>query len=555
MDISRTSDVWWKNAIFYCLDVETFKDSDGDGTGDFAGLAGEVDHLAALGVTCIWLMPFYPTPNRDDGYDVIDYYSVDPRLGSLGDFVEFVRAARDRGIRVIADLVVNHTSREHPWFKAARSDRGSRYRSWYVWRDEVPPHGPDGLVFPDEEDSNWEWDEEAGQFYLHRFYRHQPDLNIAHPEVRREIRKIVGFWLELGLSGFRVDAVPFLLETDGIAQAMEIAPHDWLRDLRSFLGRRRGDAMLLGEVNLDYEEVRRFYGDGGGDELHMCLNFNLNQAMALSLVRRDAGPLIHNMRAMPSLPADAAWANFVRNHDEWSLDKLTEAERRIVFEALGPKPEMQLFGRGLRRRLPTMLDGDPLRIRLVYSLIFAMPGAPVLFYGEEIGMAENLDIPGRLSVRAPMQWEPDPSAGFSTAPPEELRRPPVKGRRWGPSAINVLDQQLDPESLLSFMKQLVRCRREAPEMAFGEWTLLPVAEAAVLALRHDWGERTVLTLHNLSDRPLEVTFPLVGLAVERLIPLFGEGEMRVAKDGAVTVVLGPWGYRWIRVKAGTPAAG
>jgi glycosidase len=302
MDVSRTSDVWWKNAIFYCLDVETFQDGNADGIGDFAGLEHRIDYLAGLGVTCIWLMPFYPSPNRDDGYDITDYYSVDPRLGSLGDLVEFVRTARDRGIRVIADLVVNHTSDQHPWFQAARADRNSPFRDWYVWRDEIPAHGPDGIVFPNEEDSNWEWDEEAGQYFLHRFYKHQPDLNIGNPEVRDEIRKIAGFWLEIGLSGFRVDAVPFLLETSGTSATEDFAPHDWLRDLRSFMVRRRGDALLMGEVNLEYEDVRRFFGDEGGDELNMCLDFNMNQALALALVREDAGALVHCLRAMPTAP-------------------------------------------------------------------------------------------------------------------------------------------------------------------------------------------------------------------------------------------------------------
>jgi len=311
MDITRTSDTWWKNAVFYCLDVETFQDSDGDGVGDFVGLIQRIDYLAGLGITCLWLMPFYPSPNLDDGYDITDYYAVDPRLGTLGDFVEFIRTARDRGIRVIADLVVNHTSCDHPWFKAARSDRNSRYRDWYVWQDEPPKDGPDGLVFPDKETSNWQWDEEAGQYYLHRFYKQQPDLNIANPAVRDEIRKMIGFWLELGLSGFRVDAVPFLLETQGIAGRVDLAPHDWLRDLRAFLGRRQGDAVLLGEVNLEPEEVRRFFGDDSDDELHMCLNFNLNQAMALAVARGDAGGLVHGMRALPSLPENGQWGNFV----------------------------------------------------------------------------------------------------------------------------------------------------------------------------------------------------------------------------------------------------
>jgi trehalose synthase len=546
MDISRTGDVWWKNAIFYCLDVETFQDSNGDGIGDFAGLTQQIDYLAGLGVICLWLMPFYPSPNRDDGYDITDYYAVDPRLGTLGEFVEFVRTARDRGIRVIADLVVNHTSREHPWFQSARSDPDSPYRDWYVWRDEIPESGPDGLVFPDEENSNWEWDEQAKQYFLHRFYKHQPDTNIANPELREEIRRIVGFWLEIGLSGFRVDAVPFLLETDGISQSMDVAPHDWLRDLRGFLGRRRGDALLMGEVNLEYEDVRCFFGDESGDELDMCLNFNLNQALALALVRKDAGTLVHSLRAMPTLHKDDAWANFVRNHDEWSLDKLTEAERQEVFRAFGPKEEMQLFGRGLRRRLPTMVDGDMARIRMAYSLAFALPGAPVLFYGEEIGMSENLAIPGRMSVRAPMQWSDEPNGGFSTASPEELRRPVVEAKKWGPGAINVADQQRDPDSLLNWMERLIRRRRETPEIVFGTWSVVPVPEAEILALRYEWGARTVMIIHNLDARAIRTSFKL-----ERsrgLIDLFGQGDFSLKKGGSVVVDLEGYGYRWLRVR-------
>lgn len=548
MDIAQTSDVWWTNAVFYCLDVETFRDGNGDGVGDFRGLTQNIDYLAGLGVTCIWLMPFYPTANRDDGYDIIDYYAVDPRYGSLGDFVEFLRTARDRGLRVITDLVVNHTSAEHPWFKASRSDKASPFRDWYVWRDKIPEDASKSLVFPDNEDSNWELDKKTGEYFLHRFYKHQPDLNITNPDVRDEIRKIIGFWLELGLSGFRVDAVPFLLETEGASQAMDLAPHDWLRNLRSFLGRRRGDAALLGEVNLDYEAVREFYGDGGGDELHMCLNFNLNQAFALALVREDAGALVHNLRAMPTLPKDAAWANFVRNHDEWSLDKLTEAERQEVFQAFGPKPDMQLFGRGLRRRLPTMLDGDQARLRMAYSLMFALPGAPVLFYGEEIGMAENLEIEGRMSVRSLMQWSDRKNGGFSDAAPEQLCRPLIKSKKWGASSINVRQQERDTDSLLRWMEQLIRNRREMPEIAFGKWSLVPIADPAILALRYDWGECRSIVIHNLASDAKKIAFQLgEGRGKPDIADRFGEGDMEVGADGTVSLSLAGYGYRWLRL--------
>lgn len=546
MDISQTSDLWWKNAVFYCLDVETFRDGNGDGTGDFRGLTDRIDYLAGLGVTCIWLMPFYPTANRDDGYDIVDYYAVDPRYGSLGDFVEFLRTARDRGIRVIADLVVNHTSAEHPWFQASRTDKSSPFRNWYVWRDAIPEDASQSLVFPDKETSNWELDNKTGEYYLHRFYKHQPDLNIANPDVRDEVQKIIGFWLELGLSGFRVDAVPFLLETEGIAQAMELDPHDWLRNLRSFLGRRRGDALLMGEVNLEYEAVREFYGDSGGDELHMCLNFNLNQALALALVREDAGALVHNLRAMPSLPSDGAWANFIRNHNEWSLDKLTEAERQEVFTAFGPKPDMQLFGRGLRRRLPTMLNGDQARLRMAYSLMFALPGAPVLFYGEEIGMAENLEIEGRMSVRSPMQWSDRKNGGFSEAASDALCRPLIRSRKWGPSAINVRDQERDGDSLLIWMEQLIRHRREMPEIAFGEWSLLPIADPAVLALSYEWGERRSLVIHNLDSSEKQITFQMGSRpGKSSFIDRLGDGEIDARADGTMALHLDGYGYRWL----------
>jgi trehalose synthase len=548
MMFARTSDLWWKNAIVYCLDVETFQDSDGDGIGDFSGLTERLDYLSGLGVSCVWLMPFFPSPNRDDGYDVVDFYTVDPRLGTLGDFVEFMRTARDRGIRVIADLVVNHTSDQHPWFQAARADPASPFRDYYVWRDEAPENGPKGLVFPGQEESNWHYDDKAGQHYLHRFYGHQPDLNIANPAVRTEIAKIAGFWLELGLSGFRVDAVPFLLELDGIAGGGGLDPHGFLRDLRAFLGRRCGDALLMGEVNLEPEDVRAFFGDEDGDELHMCLNFNLNQAMALALVREDAAPLIHGLRALPSLPADGQWANFVRNHDEWSLDKLTEAERREVFRAFGPKPDMQLFGRGLRRRLPSMLDGDQARLRMVYSLTFALPGAPVLFYGEEIGMAENLSIPGRQSVRSPMQWSSEKNAGFSTAEPERLRRPIVNGRRYGPAAVNVADQRQDEDSLLNWMERLIRRRRECPEIGWGAPRVLETGDKAVLGLRYGWEDRTVITVHNLSSRPCRTELAL-GEARdwEGLVDQFGRGEHEL-RDGSLAVTLDGYGSRWLRVR-------
>jgi trehalose synthase len=395
-----TGDLWWKNAVVYCVDVATFLDSDGDGIGDLPGLTDRIDYLAGIGVSCLWLMPFFPSPRRDDGYDVTDFYGVDGRFGTPGDFVELIRTAADRGIRVIADLVPNHTSIDHPWFQSARKGRDSRYRDFYVWADEKPPEKPGDVVFPDKETSNWAWDEQAEQWYLHRFYSHQPDLNVANAAVRDELAQVIGYWIQQGLAGFRVDAVPFLLEPIGMPKGALHDPHELLKELRRYMCRRRGDAILLGEVNLDPPQVREFFGDE--DELHMAFDFSLNQAMYLALARSDAAPLAAALRARPEIPEDCQWATFARNHDELTLDKLSEREREEVFAAFGPDPGMQLFGRGLRRRVPTMLDGDQDRIRMVYSLVFSLPGTPVLFYGEEIGMAENPAIPGRYAVRAPM---------------------------------------------------------------------------------------------------------------------------------------------------------
>ncbi len=550
MSLKATSDLWWKNAVIYCLDVETYADSDGDGSGDFNGLTQRVDYLAGLGVTCLWLMPFYPSPNRDDGYDVTDFYAVDPKLGSLGDFVEFVRTARERGLRVIIDLVPNHTSNQHPWFRAARKSRDDPHRHYYVWRDEVPEDGPKGLSFPGVETSNWEWDEEAGQYYLHRFYKHQPDLNIEHPAVRDEINKIMGFWLELGVSGFRVDAVPFLLETEGIDNDVHENPHEYLKEFRAFLSRRRGDAIMLGEVNRDPEGQREFFGDEDGDELHMVFNFNVNQNMFLALSRKDATPLKEALRSLPQIDETNQWANFVRNHDELTLDKLAEDEIGEVFAAFGPDEKYQLYGRGLRRRLPTMLDGDPRRIALAYSLMFSLPGTPTLFYGEEIGMSENLDIEDRYAVRAPMQWSAEPNAGFSNAPADALRRPVVTSETYGPWGTNVADQRRDPGSLLSWVERLMRQRRECPEIGWGEWRVLDVEEPSVLAHRCDWEGSAVLALHNLSEESRRVRLDEGDL--EGLDDVFSDGEYAPPEAETPEVELEGYGYRWFRIRRSAP---
>ncbi|SFL45716.1 alpha-amylase family protein [Geodermatophilus ruber] len=549
MRITDTSDLWWKTAVVYCLDVETYLDWNGDGCGDFEGLAQRIDHLADLGVTCLWLMPFYPTAERDDGYDITDFYGVDPRLGTHGDLVEVIRTARDRGMRVIADLVVNHTSVQHPWFQRARQSREDPFHDFYVWRDDEPPDTSDQVVFPDQEDGIWTFNEPTGEWYLHRFYKEQPDLNVTDPRVRDEIAKIIGFWLQLGLSGFRVDAVPFFLEVQPEDAEHFPEPHEYLRALRSFLGRRTGDGILLGEVNLPHEQQVQFFGDEDGDELTMLFDFIGMQALYLSLARTDAGPLSDALTGRPAISPDSQWATFVRNHDELTLDKLGDAERAEVFAAFGPEERMQVYGRGLRRRLPPMLDGDPRRVRMVYSLLFSLPGTPVLFYGEEIGMGEDLDAEGRLAVRTPMQWTAGPNGGFSTADPARLPGPVVDGG-FAPEFVNVADQRRDPDSLLSFMKLLVRRYRESPELGWGTFTVLEQPHAEVLAHLCSWADGALVAVHNLGPEPRKVPLALAGCGPEhRLVDLLQPGEVALGEDGGAEIALDGYGYRWLRVVA------
>jgi trehalose synthase len=549
MSRARTGDLWWKNGIVYCLDVETFFDWNGDGHGDFEGLTERVDYLAGIGVTCIWLMPFYPSPNRDDGYDITDYYAVDKRLGSLGDLVAFVRTAKDRGLRVIVDLVVNHTSDKHPWFRNARSTPNSVHHDWYVWVDEPPDEPKADVVFPDAEDSIWSFDERAGQWYLHHFYSHQPDLNIGNPEVRDEIAKIAGFWLQLGIDGFRVDAVPYLIEmaaTDAVGD-VALDPHELLRDLRRFMSRRRGDSVLLGEVNLPSEQLVEYFGDD--DQFQLLFDFPLMQRMYLALARRDAGAIREALESRPVVPDDAQWAVFVRNHDELTLDQLSDEEREEVFEAFGPDENMQLYDRGLRRRLPPMLDGDSTHVRLVYSLLLSLPGTPVLFYGEEIGMGENLEIEGRLSVRTPMQWSDERSAGFSQASPSRLVRPLPDGQ-FGPLAVNVAAQRRDDDSLLNWMERMLRRRNETPEFGWGEVSLLDAGDIAVLAHRCDWEGEAVLAVHNLDPAPRAVTIDLghaEGFA--SVIDLIdGDRPGRALDRSTLEMKIAGYGYHWYRLQ-------
>jgi trehalose synthase len=547
---SDTGDLWWKNAVFYCADIETFYDWNGDGIGDIRGMTERIEYLYDLGVTCLWLMPFYPTARKDDGYDITDFFGVDPRMGTHGDFVELIRTARASGIRVIVDFVMNHTSDAHPWFKSARRSKDDPYRDYYVWSATKPKSSPKDVVFPDQEDSLWQLDRKTNEWYLHHFYKHQPDLNIANPKVQEEVSRTLGFWLELGVSGFRVDAVPFLFAKDGApGDPAVFDPTQYLGDVRNFVTRRVGDAVLLGEVNLPYKEQKTFFGGPDGDGLNMQFDFIGMQNIYLSLARGDARPIAKALRQRPQLDVTSQWVNFVRNHDELTLDKLSEDERQEVFDAFGPDPDMQLYGRGLRRRLPSMLGGDERRTRMTYSLAFSLPGTPVLFYGEEIGMAENLDIPGRLAVRTPMQWTGGNNGGFSKASKRRLTRPLPDGL-YGPERVNAADQRHDHRSLWWFIRNLIYTYRQQPEIGWSTTEVLKQPNPAVLA--HVCREKSgwaMVALHNFGPEgsivPIQLDDAPPGSILIDLLDGLSEHELDAR--GRIDLDLQPYGYRWLRL--------
>jgi maltose alpha-D-glucosyltransferase / alpha-amylase len=541
-------DLWYKDSIIYCVDVDVYMDGNGDGIGDFEGLMQRLDYIAGLGVNCIWLMPFYPTPNQDNGYDVTDYYSVDPRLGTLGNFVEFTRQAKHHGIRVIVDLVVNHTSTQHPWFQAACKDKNSKYRNFYVWADEPPADAEEGIIFPGYQKTTWTYNETAGAYYFHRFYEHQADLNIGNPEVREELYRIMGFWLQLGVCGFRVDAAPFLIELKGIEATADITdPHEYLREMREFLSWRQGDAIILAEANVPMEDVPEYFGDG--DRMQMLFNFMANQHLILALARESAEPLIAGLNALPPIPATGQWAQFVKNHDEMSLDKLSQAEQEeILTQFQQDKEQVWIYNRGIRRRYPPLVSNDPRRIRLAYSLMLTLPGTPVLYYGEEIGMGDDLSLEERYALRTPMQWSNEPNGGFSTASPDQIIRPVISEGEYGYERLNVMAQRRDPNSLLNWMERAIWMLKECPEIGWGTWQIVETDNPAVFAHCCQWKGREVLLLHNFSKEPCTVNLKeYLKDSTQPLIDLLGDCPYEPLQLRAHGIHLEGYGYRWLRV--------
>jgi maltose alpha-D-glucosyltransferase/alpha-amylase len=532
---------WYKNAVIYSLEVETFLDANGDGIGDFEGLIRRLEYLQYLGVDAIWLAPFHPSPNRDNGYDVSDFYGVDPRYGSSGDFVELVHQARKHGLRVLMDLVVNHTSDEHPWFKEARAARDSPHRSWYVWSKKRPKHWNQGMVFPGVQPRTWTFDRKTREYYFHRFFEFQPDLNATNPEVRREISRIMGFWLELGVCGFRVDALPFIIE-EVLTNTTKYPQHfEYLTELRQFVQWRKGDAVLLGEANVLPADTLPFFGEDG-DRIHMMFNFFVNQHLFYALATHDVEPLVEALEATLDIPPTAQWAHFLRNHDELDLGRLTDEQRERIFERFAPEERMRLYGRGIRRRLAPML-GDREHEELAYSAMFSLPGSPVIRFGDELRMGDDLELEQREAVRTPMQWANEPNGGFTTSGKPVM--PVIDRGVWSYEHVNVEAQRRDPGSFLRWMARMIRLRKECPEIGLGRCTVVDVGAANVLGLRFDWQGLSVVTLHNFDERPHEAVLRLAE-DHKRLSDLMEPIEIPV-RGGCFTIPLDALDYRWFRI--------
>jgi maltose alpha-D-glucosyltransferase/alpha-amylase len=538
------NDLWYKNAVIYSLSVGTYLDANGDGIGDFRGLMRRLDYLQGLGITALWLMPFQPSPGRDDGYDIADYYGVDPRYGTLGDFVEFSHGCAQRGIRVLIDLVVNHTSDQHPWFRQARADPESSYRDWYVWSAKKPKDANKGVVFPGVQKSTWNYDKVAKAWYFHRFYEFQPDLNTANPEVQAEILKIMGFWIQLGVSGFRMDAVPFVIAEKGPKVKVPVENYDMLRTFREFLSWREGQAIILAEANV-LPNVDADYFGSVGERLQMMFNFEVNQNLFLSMATGDSWPLAKSLKATRTSVDTAQWGQFLRNNDELDLGRLTDEQRQTVFTAFAPEADMQLYGRGIRRRLPAMLSGDRRRLELAYSLMLTLPGTPVFRYGDEIGMGENLRLPERNCARTPMQWSTEPHGGFSKN--EKPILPVISEGLYGFQHVNVSQQRRDPNSLLNWMERVIRMRKEVPEIGWGEFVVLKTRSREVLAIRYDWRNNSVLFVHNFGASPCEVRLDVGVENSECLVNLLSSDSSTAEASGKHCILLESYGYRWYRV--------
>ncbi|KAB8140853.1 maltose alpha-D-glucosyltransferase [Chloroflexia bacterium SDU3-3] len=541
-----TSDgLWYKDAIFYELQVKSFFDSNGDGIGDFPGLIEKLDYLQDLGVDCIWITPFYPSPLRDDGYDIADYYGVHSDFGTIKDMRQFIKEAHRRGMRVMTDLVMNHTSDQHPWFQAARSDPKSPYRNYYVWSDTDDKYKDARIIFTDTERSNWTWDPVAKQYFWHRFFSHQPDLNFENPKVRQAIFKVLRFWLDMGIDGFRADAVPYLFEEEGTNCENLPRTHAYLQAVRAEIDRLYPGRILLAEANQWPADVRPYFGNG--DEFHMAFNFPLMPRLFMSVRREDRTPIIDIISQLPEIPDNCQWCLFLRNHDELTLEMVTDEERDYMYHEYAKDPRMKI-NLGIRRRLAPLLENGRRRMELLNAIMFSMPGSPIIYYGDEIGMGDNIYLGDRNGVRTPMQWSSDRNAGFSRAESARLYSPVITDAVYGYQGINVEAQQRDQSSLLNWMKRLIRLRRRHPVFSRGQITFLHPANTKVLAyVRHDEHE-TLLCVNNLSRFVQPCELDLSQFSGDTPVELFGETVFPKIGELPYFITLGPHGFYWFRLE-------
>jgi maltose alpha-D-glucosyltransferase/alpha-amylase len=538
---------WYKDAVFYEVHVKAFADSDGDGVGDFAGLTERLDYLRDLGVDCLWVLPMYASPLRDDGYDIADFYAIHPAYGTVEDFQKFLDAAHARGLRVIADLVMNHTSDQHPWFEASRTDPGGPYGDYYVWSDTDQRYRQARIIFIDTEKSNWTWDPVRKQYYWHRFFSHQPDLNYDNPEVRRAMLDVMRFWLDRGLDGFRCDAVPYLVEREGTSCENLPETHAILKEFRRVIDREYGgDRILLAEANQWPEDVRPYFGDG--DEFHMAFHFPLMPRLYMAVRREERLPIVDIFTHTPPIPPACQWCLFLRNHDELTLEMVTSEERDYMYYAYAQDPHAKL-NLGIRRRLAPLMDNDRRRIELLNGLLFTLPGSPIIYYGDEIGMGDNVYLGDRNGVRTPMQWSSDRNAGFSTADSSRLYLPVIADPVYGYQAVNVAAQLAQPSSLLNTMKRLIATRKRCRAFGRGTIEFLRPLNPAVLVFVRAHAEETILVVANLSGRSQPVSLDLGRWRGLVPVELLGDTRFPPITEAPYFLSLGPHGFYWFRLES------
>jgi maltose alpha-D-glucosyltransferase/alpha-amylase len=536
---------WFKRAVFYEIHIRGFFDGNDDGAGDFRGLNDKLDYLQWLGIDCIWLLPMYASPLRDGGYDIADFFTIHPDYGTVEDFRLFVEAAHQRGIRVIADLVMNHTSSDHPWFQESRASPDSPKRDWYVWADEDTRYPEARVIFIDSEPSNWTWDPVAGQYYWHRFFSHQPDLNFDNPEVQDAMLNVLRFWLDLGIDGFRLDAVPYLYERDGTNGENLPETHEYLRRVRAAVDARYPDRVLLAEANQWPEDVVHYFGDG--DECHMCFHFPVMPRMFMSLRREEAKPILEILDRTPAIPEVAQWGLFLRNHDELTLEMVTDEERDYMYMEYAKDPRMKL-NLGIRRRLAPLLDNGRDEIELMHAILFSLPGAPVLYYGDEIGMGDNVYLGDRDGVRTPMQWTGDRNGGFSRADFAQLYLPPLMDPVYGFGAVNVEAQLRTPTSLLRWLHRFIALRKEHPVFGVGAYEPLRPENPRIFAHVRRYEDDVILCVHNLARSAQAVELDLAEF--EGWVPeeMLGRSAFPPIGELPYLLTLAPRGWFWFQLR-------